>query len=55
MISLYIIARLHTVQEEKHSWSIIVEPLNNGYVGTRHFVVYREVVLSSEVKNVLVL
>ena len=31
-----------------------VEPLNNGYVGTRHFVLYREVVLSSEVKHLLV-
>ena len=31
-----------------------VEPPNNGHVGTRHFVLYREVVLSSEVKNVLV-
>ena len=31
-----------------------VEPLNNGHVGTRNFVLYREVVLSSEVKNVLV-
>jgi hypothetical protein len=30
-----------------------VEPLNNGHVGTRHFVLYREVVLSSEVTNVL--
>ena len=30
-----------------------VEPLNNGHVGTRHFVLYREVVLSSEVKNVI--
>ena len=38
-------------------WSvtiITVEPPNNGHVGTRHFVLYREVVLSSEVKNVLV-
>ena len=31
-----------------------VEPPNNGHIGTRHFVLYREVVLSSEVKNVLV-
>ena len=31
-----------------------VEPPNNGHVMTRHFVHYREVVLSSEVKNVLV-
>ena len=31
-----------------------VEPPNNGHVGTRHFVLYREVVLSSEVTNVLV-
>ena len=31
-----------------------VEPSNNGLVGTRHFVLYREVVLSLEVKNVLV-
>jgi len=29
-----------------------VEPPNNGHVGTRYFVLYREVVLSSEVKNV---
>jgi len=28
-------------------------PPNNGHVGTRHFVLYREVVFSSEVKNVL--
>ena len=28
-----------------------VEPPNNGHVGTRHFVLYREVVRSSEVKN----
>ena len=27
-----------------------VEPLNNGHIGTSHFVLYREVVLSSEVK-----
>ena len=27
-----------------------VEPLNNGHVGTRHFVLCREVVLSSEVR-----
>ena len=26
-----------------------VEPPNHGHVGTRHFVLYREVVLSSEV------
>ena len=31
-----------------------VESPNNGHFGTRHFVLYREVVLSSEVKNVLV-
>ena len=31
-----------------------VEPPNKGHIGTRHFVLYREVVLSSEVKNVLV-
>ena len=30
-----------------------MEPLSNGHVGTRHFVLYREVVLSSEVRNVL--
>ena len=30
-----------------------MEPPNDGHVGTRHFVLYREVVLSSEVKNVL--
>ena len=29
------------------------EPPNNRHVGTRHFVLFREVVLSSEVKNVL--
>ena len=27
-----------------------VEPLNNGHIGSRNFVLYREVVLSSEVK-----
>ena len=27
-----------------------VEPPNNGHVGTSHFVLYREVVLSSDVK-----
>ena len=32
-----------------------VEPPDNGHVGTRHFVLYREVVLSLEVKNVLLL
>ena len=31
----------------------IVEPQNNGHIGTRHFVLYREVIHSSEVKNVL--
>ena len=32
-----------------------VEPPNKGHVGTSHFVLYREVVLSLEVENVLVL
>ena len=32
-----------------------VEPLNIGHVGTSHFVLCREVVLSSEVEKVLVL
>ena len=32
-----------------------VEPPNKGHVGTSHFVLCREVVLSSEIKNVLVL
>ena len=36
------------------SHSVTVEPPNNGHIGSRHFVLYREVVLSSEVKNVLV-
>ena len=31
-----------------------VEPLNNGHVGTSHFVLYREGLLSLEVNNVLV-
>ena len=31
-----------------------MEPPNNGQVRTRHFVLYKEVVLSSEVKYVLV-
>ena len=31
-----------------------VEPLNNGHIGTRHFVLYREIFLPSEAKNVLV-
>ena len=31
-----------------------VEPSNNGLVGTRDFVLYREVVISLEVKYVLV-
>ena len=26
-----------------------VEPPNNGHIGTNHFVIYREIVLSSEV------
>ena len=30
-----------------------VEPINNGHVGTRRFVVCREVVLASEVQNVV--
>ena len=29
-----------------------MEPLNNGHIGTRHFVLYREVVPPLEVKNV---
>ena len=29
-----------------------VEPLNNQHIGTSHFVLYREVVLSLEVKIV---
>ena len=32
-----------------------VEPLNKGHIGTSHFVLCREVVLSFEVENVLVL
>ena len=32
--------------------TITVEPPNSGHVGTRHFIHYREVVLSSEVKKV---
>ena len=31
-----------------------VAPLNNGHIGTSHFFLYREVVLSSEVKSILV-
>ena len=30
-----------------------VEPPNNGHVGTRHFVLYREVVLFSVVKDAI--
>ena len=30
-----------------------VEPLNNGHIGTRHFLLFSEVVLSSEVQNAL--
>ena len=32
-----------------------VEPLNKGHIGTCHFILCREVVLSLEVKNVLAL
>ena len=42
--------RTHGEARNRHT----VEPLNNGHVGTRHFVLYKEVVLSSEVTNVLV-
>ena len=42
-----------TLTVDSGQWYTVESP-NNGHFGTRHFVLYREVVLSSEVKNVLV-
>ena len=42
------------VQKLHIKWICTVEPPNNGHVGTWNFVLYKEVVLSSEVTNVLV-
>ena len=40
---------------QKNAILYTVEPPNNRHVETSHFVLYREVVLSLEVENVLVL
>ena len=37
-------------QTDRQTDKYTVEPLNNGRIGTGHFVLYREVVLSLEVK-----
>ena len=55
--SYFIGISLHFLAWPPLTYDIIgntVEPPNNGHVGTRHFVLYSEVVFSSEVKNVLV-
>ena len=36
-----------------HTNMLCVEPPSNGHIGTRHFVLYREVVLRSDVNNVI--
>ena len=48
----YILAVMITIVSYPLGWNtcIIVEPLNNEHIGTSHFVLHREVVLSSEVK-----
>ncbi len=40
-------------QSAVYVWKVaIVEPMNKGHIGASHFVLYREVVCSSEVQNV---
>ena len=40
---------------KEHLDAYTVEPLNNGHIGTRHFVLYREVVLSLEIKMYIII
>ena len=47
----FIIIHVHVAVHNYYT----VEPLNKGHIGTSHFALCREVVLSLEVENVLVL